>query len=1293
MSHGQPQRFPPAVVFHLPQAGASIMPPVHPPTEVEKFFSFREPGAPLVHLVVMSRFERIAPMTAPASHPCPTARRRSRPGFSTLLLAGLLLAGVLPAPGATIWTGPRLTYNHTQGRDEITPNVWLTRGVNQGLYNSQQESGFTHLLSPVGTRWANGTTANFGTLSYTDWNTWAKGVNGGPPTTVGVNAVVHLIAEDIYIDIKFLSWFPGGAYSYERSTPAGANQPPTVSITNPAPGAVLAAGSLSVQATAADPDGSVTNVEFFAGTTSLGQDATAPFSIGTTLAPGAYTLTAVAWDNAGAAATSAPVNVTLTNNIITNPILARIPKGSLSLELVTVADGMASPLGMAAANDGTGRLFVYDQSGLIWLVTAAGRAATPMLDLRARLSIPARFDYDERGLLGAATHPNFASQPYIYTLTSETNGAAADFPSALNPGTTNNHQAVLAEWRIDAANTNRFDPASRREVLRIDEPQSNHNGGTLRFGPDGFLYITLGDGGAANDVGNGHVPGGNAQVLSNVLGKVLRIDVNGSDSANGRYGVPAGNPFNGITGLREIYAYGLRNPFAFSFDRSNGDLYLADVGQNRVEEINRITAGGNYGWSVKEGTFWFDPALGAVVGFPTRPVPPGLIDPIAQYDHDDGLAIIGGFVYRGSAFPALQGRYVFGDWGSFGAPSGRLFYLDTGDVIREFVLGLNDRPLGHWVKGFGEGPDGELYVFASRQPGPAGNTGIMFKIVPGPKPITILSLTPTNGTNVAEVWCGGMGPYAVQKRSDFRDATWFNAAFTTQTNAVTSLDTPAGFYRVSDTARQPGIPLSAWLSGLNERPTALTNSASGSALFSLDGNTLTFNIRYEGLSSNATAAHIHGSAAASGSAGILIDLASFNGGSFSNNGSFSGQIVISDAHKAAILAGRTYVNVHTVANPAGEMRGQITPVLMQASLSGGNERPAPVNTAARGLGVFTLVGNQLSFNLTYRGLSGAAVAAHIHGPASQSASAGILVDLGPFNGGAFGSNGTLSGTVTLTAPQLAAVIDGLTYVNVHTPMHGGGEMRGHILPQATAVPFTAPLTGLSERPTPITNSASGTAFFSLEGNQLSFSISYRDLSSASVAAHIHGPSAATNTAGVLVDLAPFNGGGFGATSGTLAGTVTLSSNQLVILRSGQAYVNVHSTMFGPGEIRGQIAPVLFKSYLSGAEERPTPILSSGSGLASLALVLNQLSLNVTYRNLSSSAVASHIHGASAVNGSAGVLVDLAPLNGGAFGFAGSLVGTVTLAPGVLANLIDGATYLNVHSGNFGSGEIRGQIQR
>jgi hypothetical protein len=213
---------------------------------------------------------------------------------------------------ATIWNGPLVSESNVTEPDKITSLVWITRGASQGIYNAVTEQGFTHFLSPKDTEWADGTTTNYSSLSYTDWNTWAKNIHGGPPNTVGINAVVHLKTDDIYIDIMFTSWETGGAYSYMRSTPSAANLPPSVAITSPTNGATFTDPAIvPITATASDPDGSVTNVSIFDGSTSLGGTNAASYTVTANLAPGGHTLTAVANDNLGLSVTSAVVNVTI----------------------------------------------------------------------------------------------------------------------------------------------------------------------------------------------------------------------------------------------------------------------------------------------------------------------------------------------------------------------------------------------------------------------------------------------------------------------------------------------------------------------------------------------------------------------------------------------------------------------------------------------------------------------------------------------------------------------------------------------------------------------------------------------------------------------------------------------------------------------------------------------------------------------------------------------------------------------------------------------------------------------
>ncbi|HSP45338.1 MAG TPA: PQQ-dependent sugar dehydrogenase [Chthoniobacterales bacterium] len=420
----------------------------------------------------------------------------------------------------------------------------------------------------------------------------------------------------------------------------------------------------------------------------------------------------------------------------------------MRIELQAVATGLVSPVDLVSANDATGRLFIVNQSGQIAMLKNGQVSATPFLDVSGRM-VTLMAGYDERGLLGLAFHPGFSDSTSpgfrkLYTYTSEPLSGPADFtvPNA-SPF---DHQSVIAEWQLSAVNPDIVDTATRREVMRIDEPQFNHNGGQLAFRPsDHYLYISLGDGGAANDVATGHnAATGNGQDITTVLGKVLRIDPlvpsakpSSSDpiSANGKYRVPASNPFVNTTvppnRVAEIFAYGFRNPFRFGFDAVTDKLIVADVGQDHIEEIDVVEPGKNYGWNKKEGTFLFNPANGNVAVDPSPD--PGLTNPVAEYSHDDGIAILGGYIYRGSTIPALTDKYVFGDFSSsFTSPTGRLFYMDdlNSGIIRELRLGNDERRLGLFLKAFGRDASGEIYVLVSGNLGPSGNAGQVLKIVP-----------------------------------------------------------------------------------------------------------------------------------------------------------------------------------------------------------------------------------------------------------------------------------------------------------------------------------------------------------------------------------------------------------------------------------------------------------------------------------------------------------------------------------------------------------------------------------
>jgi glucose/arabinose dehydrogenase len=393
---------------------------------------------------------------------------------------------------------------------------------------------------------------------------------------------------------------------------------------------------------------------------------------------------------------------------------------ALPLAFDLVATNLASPTVLTHAGDGSGRLFVADQTGQIRIIDAGGALLPqPFLDvssLMTNLTVFAAFGYtnaglnpfyDERGLLGLVFHPAYTN-----------NGRFFIYHSSPKTGPGIDHESVLVEYAVSSTNANLADPASATVLLRVDEPEFNHNGGSLLFGPDGYLYVSLGDGGGGGDV---HGTFGNGQNVTNLLGKVLRLDV---DSAS-PYAIPPDNPFVGGPGREEIYAYGFRNPWKMSFDRGgSNELIVADVGQNVWEEINIVRRGGNYGWRILEGTHAYDASVADLLGIDI-----GALDaPIHEYKHGPlGISIIGGFMYRGPGYPALVGRYVFGDFStSFVVPDGALFYIEETrpGIWQRFEFPLpGGARLGRFVKGFGEDEAGELYLLSTTALGPSGTSG------------------------------------------------------------------------------------------------------------------------------------------------------------------------------------------------------------------------------------------------------------------------------------------------------------------------------------------------------------------------------------------------------------------------------------------------------------------------------------------------------------------------------------------------------------------------------------------
>lgn len=393
--------------------------------------------------------------------------------------------------------------------------------------------------------------------------------------------------------------------------------------------------------------------------------------------------------------------------------------GSITVTLVEVANvsGSGAPNYGFHAYDGTDRLFVTTQQGEVRLIKDGALLSTPFLDIPAA-GVPLSIGF-EKGLLGLAFHPNFAAtgatpgSGKFYTYTSEPQIGTPDFNHPeLVPGNLGDHHSVIREWTVDSLNQDRIDTAiSSRDLLRINQPQVNHNGGALAFGPDNNLYISLGDGGGGNDHSSGidnstdghtNGGGGNSQDITNVFGSILRIDPLGTGSINSKYGIPD-NPFVNKTGVDEIFAYGLRNPFRISFDRQTGNLYAGDVGQSAREEVNLIVKEGNYGWVNFEGS---------LLNRGGGPAFEETVAPIAEYNNnEEGISIIGGFVYRGSLLPNLQGKYVFGDFGGPLGIAGRLFYLDLPNgAIQEFMITPEGHQLNTKLHGFGEDREGELYL-------------------------------------------------------------------------------------------------------------------------------------------------------------------------------------------------------------------------------------------------------------------------------------------------------------------------------------------------------------------------------------------------------------------------------------------------------------------------------------------------------------------------------------------------------------------------------------------------------
>lgn len=354
-------------------------------------------------------------------------------------------------------------------------------------------------------------------------------------------------------------------------------------------------------------------------------------------------------------------------------ILLLMPlQAQFSLENAFPNLGFSRPVDLQHAGDGSNRLFVVEQEGRIQVFANDDETAsrTDFLDIRSIVNDAG----NEEGLLGLAFHPDYSSNGFFY----------------VNYTAANPRRTIIARYSVSANDADRADPASARILLTIDQPYSNHNGGQIAFGPDGYLYIGTGDGGSGGD------PLNHGQNRSSLLGKMLRIDV---DNASGgrEYAIPEDNPFAGNSEgwAEEIYAWGLRNPWRFSFDSESGRLWCADVGQNRAEEIDIIENGGNYGWRIMEGFSCYNPSSGCDQT--------GLALPVLEYEHDVGRSVTGGFVYRGKNVPEFEGKYIYADF-----VSGRIWgltYRGPGDMDNQLLLSSGEN-----IASFGIDEADELYI-------------------------------------------------------------------------------------------------------------------------------------------------------------------------------------------------------------------------------------------------------------------------------------------------------------------------------------------------------------------------------------------------------------------------------------------------------------------------------------------------------------------------------------------------------------------------------------------------------
>ena len=507
-----------------------------------------------------------------------------------------------------------------------------------------------------------------------------------------------------------------------------------------------------------------------------------------------------------------------------------------------------------------------------------------------------------------------------------------------------------------------------------------------------------------------------------------------------------------------------------------------------------------------------------------------------------------------SGFGPFSGALLIGNFGdghinafdpNSGAFLGALTNNTTGDALS--VDGL-------WALRFGNGGSGgenhTLYFTAGIPGGGALEDHGLFGSISAVFPVFTLCLD--KGLAASVNWGGGQGSYLLQKKSGLEDTNWFDVLTTSSHSVLVAKDGGSDFFQVASQSGQTVLPFTAYLSGASEVP-GVPTAGTGIGTISVEGSNFNYHISFSGLTSPAIAAHLHGPADANTNANVLLPL---NGAS-GTSGTLAGTQVLTPDELADIINGVSYVNIHTTINQGGEIRGQVVPLHIPVTLNGASEVPS-VTTPATGTASLTLIGNQLLYTVNYSGLVGSAIASHIHGPAPPGSNAPVIV---PFNAPS-GTSGSISGTATLTTNEMAYLLAGQTYVNVHSTTNTGGEIRGQINPMQ----FAVTMNGASEVPaTPSLGTATG--LMSISNSVLFYTINFTNLLSPAIAAHIHGPTDTAHNAGVLIPFSPP-----AATSGTISGTALLSSQDLLYLVTGQTYANIHTTNYSGGEIRGQILP-------------------------------------------------------------------------------------------------------------------------